>query len=427
MRFQEDSIDCVDFILKKDEVLTIILGGGKGTRLLPLTEKRSKPAVSFGGKYRLIDIPISNSLNSGFEKIFILTQFNSYSLNRHINRTYATNNIHQKSFVEIIAAEQTVSSANWFEGTADAVRKVLPYIREQKPKYVLILSGDQLYNMDLADFMQSHLMDPETQISVATNAIPEDQIYGLGIVKAGVGGIIQEFIEKPQEISQVESCRTEKGTFLANMGIYIFNTSTLIDVLEDRSLADFGKEILPKAIKERKVKAYTYDGYWEDIGTIKAFYEANLMLTDHIPKFNLYLEKTPIYTRARALPPSKINQAVVNQALISEGTILNQCEVHRSIIGVRQLIASGTKIYDSIIMGLDHYGYFDRKSGKIPIGIGPNCEIRRTIVDKDCAIGANVRLLNEQNLQEYEDDYIRIREGIIVVPRHSAIPDGYSI
>lgn len=182
MRFQEDSIDCVDFILKKDEVLTIILGGGKGTRLLPLTEKRSKPAVSFGGKYRLIDIPISNSLNSGFEKIFILTQFNSYSLNRHINRTYATNNIHQKSFVEIIAAEQTVSSANWFEGTADAVRKVLPYIREQKPKYVLILSGDQLYNMDLSDFMQSHLMDPETEISVATNAIPEDQIYGLGIV-----------------------------------------------------------------------------------------------------------------------------------------------------------------------------------------------------------------------------------------------------
>lgn len=351
MRFQEDSIDCVDFILKKDEVLTVILGGGKGTRLLPLTEKRSKPAVSFGGKYRLIDIPISNSLNSGFEKIFVLTQFNSYSLNRHVHRTYASNSIHQKSFVEIIAAEQTVSSVNWFEGTADAVRKVLPYIREQLPKYVLILSGDQLYNMDLADFMQNHLIDPETEISVACNAVPEDQVYGLGIVQTGVGGFIQEFIEKPQDLSQVESCRQADGKYLANMGIYIFNTRTLIEVLEDQSMTDFGKEILPKAIREKKVKAYNYDGYWEDIGTIRAFYDANLMLTDDIPKFNLYLEKTPFYTRARSLPPTKINNAIVNRALISEGTILDHCEIHRSVIGVRQFIARGSKIYDSVIMG----------------------------------------------------------------------------
>lgn len=427
MRFQEDSIDCVEFILKKDEVLTVILGGGKGTRLLPLTEKRSKPAVSFGGKYRLIDIPISNSLNSGFEKIFVLTQFNSYSLNRHIHRTYSSNSIHQKSFVEIIAAEQTVASANWFEGTADAVRKVLPYIREQKPKYVLILSGDQLYNMDLADFMQNHLMDPETEISVATNSISEDRIEGLGIVKSGLGGFIQEFIEKPQDVSQVEDCRTKDGNFLANMGIYIFNTNSLIQVLEEQNMADFGKEILPRAIRERKVKAYVYDGYWEDIGTIRAFYEANLMLTDHIPKFNLYLEKTPFYTRARSLPPTKINNAIVNQALISEGTILNHCEVHRSIVGVRQFIDHGTKIYDSIIMGLDHYGYFDRKLGKIPNGIGPNCEIRGAIVDKDCAIGANVRLLNEAGHTEYEDEFVTIRDGIIVVPRHTTVPDGYQI
>ncbi|MDF3819032.1 sugar phosphate nucleotidyltransferase [Leptospira sp. 96542] len=427
MRFQEDSIECVDIILKKEEVLTIILGGGKGTRLLPLTEKRSKPAVSFGGKYRLIDIPISNSLNSGFDKIFILTQFNSYSLNRHIHRTYASNSIHQKSFVEIIAAEQTVSSDHWFEGTADAVRKVLPYIRQQRPKYVLILSGDQLYNMDLAHFMQSHLMDPDTQISVACNSIPEDRIYGLGIVKTGVGGVTNEFVEKPTDLSQVEHCRAEDGNFLANMGIYIFNTNTLVEVLEDKSMADFGKEILPNAIRERKVKAFVYDGYWEDIGTIKAFYEANLMLTDAFPKFNLYLEKTPIFTRARSLPPTKINNAIVNQALISEGTILNQCEVHRSIIGVRQFVDAGSRIYDSIIMGIDHYGYFDRKSGKIPIGIGQNCEIRKTIVDKDCAIGAGVRLLNLENHMEYEDEFVRIRDGIIVVPRHTTIPDGYTI
>jgi len=427
MRFLEDSIDCVDFILKKDEVLTVILGGGKGTRLLPLTEKRSKPAVSFGGKYRLIDIPISNSLNSGFEKIFVLTQFNSYSLNRHVHRTYASNSIHQKTFVEIIAAEQTVSSVNWFEGTADAVRKVLPYIREQLPKYVLILSGDQLYNMDLADFMQNHLIDPETEISVACNAVPEDQVYGLGIVQTGVGGFIQEFIEKPQDLSQVESCRQQNGNYLANMGIYIFNTKTLIEVLEDQSMTDFGKEILPKAIREKKVKAYVYEGYWEDIGTIRAFYDANLMLTDDIPKFNLYLEKTPFFTRARSLPPTKINHAVVNKAIISEGTILDRCEVHRSVIGVRQFIAHGTKIYDSIIMGLNHYGGFDRKSGKIPNGIGPDCEIRNAIVDKDCAIGAGVKLLNKNSVSEYEDEYVRIRDGIIVVPRHTTVPDGYEI
>jgi glucose-1-phosphate adenylyltransferase len=427
MRFKEDSIECVDFILKKDEVLTIILGGGKGTRLLPLTERRSKPAVSFGGKYRLIDIPISNSLNSGFEKIFVLTQFNSYSLNRHVHRTYSSNSIHQKSFVEIIAAEQTVGSVNWFEGTADAVRKVLPYIREQKPKYVLILSGDQLYNMDLSDFMQNHLIDPETEISVACNAVPEDIIFGLGIVKTAVGGFIQEFIEKPQDIAQVESCRTANGSFLANMGIYIFNTKTLIEVLEDKSVTDFGKEILPKAIREKKVKAYDYEGYWEDIGTIKAFYDANLMLTDDIPKFNLYLEKTPFYTRARSLPPTKINNAIVNRALISEGTILNHCEIHRSIVGVRQFIDYGTKIYDSIIMGLNHYGGFDRTSGKIPNGIGSHCEIRNAIIDKDCAIGSGTKLLNKNKHMEYEDEYVRIREGIIVVPRYSKIPEGYEI
>lgn len=427
MRFQEDSLDCVDFILRKDEVLTIILGGGKGSRLMPLTEKRSKPAVSFGGKYRLIDIPISNSLNSGFEKIFILTQFNSYSLNRHVHRTYSSTSIHQKSFVEIIAAEQTVESLRWFEGTADAVRKVLPYIREQKPKYVLILSGDQLYNMDLSDFMQNHLLDPEIEISVACNGVPEDRVFGLGIVKTSSSSVIQEFIEKPDDLSEIENCRQENGNFLANMGIYIFNTKTLIDVLEDPNMTDFGKEILPKAIKERKVRAYVYDGYWEDIGTISAFYEANLMLTDEVPKFNLYLEKTPFYTRARSLPPSKINNAFVNRALISEGTILNQCEVYRSVIGVRQLIDYGTKIHDSIVMGLDRYGSFDRVHGKIPIGIGPHCEIRRAIIDKDCAIGQGVKLLNSKNLENYEDEFVKIREGIIVVPKHTIVPDGYEI
>ncbi|MCG9873833.1 MAG: glucose-1-phosphate adenylyltransferase [Leptospiraceae bacterium] len=420
-------IDCVDFVLRKNEVITLILGGGKGTRLMPLTDRRSKPAVSFGGKYRLIDIPISNSLNSGFDQIFVLTQFNSYSLNRHISRTYALNSINNKAFVEIIAAEQTNLSVNWFEGTADAVRKVLPHIQEYRPKYVMILSGDQLYNMNLTEFMQNHIINPETEISVACNSVSEDRITGLGIVKTNSKGSIDEFIEKPTDIEQVTSCRMEDGNFLANMGIYIFNTKTLIDVLSDKSRTDFGKEILPQSLKTRKVKAYEYKGYWEDIGTIKAFYDANLMLTDEVPAFNLYDPETPLYTRARSLPPTKLNNARVQQALISEGAIINDAEIFRSLIGIRQFVDKGTKISESVVMGMDKYEYKDDSPENIPKGIGKNCEIHKTIIDKDCTIGDGVKLLNKENLEEYEDDYVYIRDGIIIVPRRKVIPPGYEI
>lgn len=420
-------IETIDYGLIKDEVITIILGGGKGTRLMPLTDRRSKPAVSFGGKYRLIDIPISNSLNSGFDQIFVLTQFNSYSLNRHISRTYNMNSINNKSFVEIIAAEQTNLSVNWFEGTADAVRKVLPHIQEYRPKYVMILSGDQLYNMDLTDFMMNHLRDGETEISVASNSVSEDRIHGLGIVKVTKEGYIEEFIEKPTDVSQVETCRLPDGNFLGNMGIYIFNTDTLIEVLADKSRTDFGKEILPQSLNTRKVKSYEYNGYWEDIGTISAFYHANLMLTDEIPSFNMYNEVTPLYTRARSLPPSKLNNAKVNNALISEGTIINDAEIYRSIIGIRTFVDHGTKIYDSIIMGMDKYKFNTVEGREVPRGIGPNCEIRKAIIDKDCSIGEGVKLINKDNIQEYEDDYVFIREGIIVVPRRRVIPPGYEI
>ncbi|PJE00973.1 MAG: glucose-1-phosphate adenylyltransferase [Leptospira sp.] len=420
-------IDCVDFVLRKNEVITLILGGGKGTRLMPLTDRRSKPAVSFGGKYRLIDIPISNSLNSGFDQIFVLTQFNSYSLNRHISRTYALNSINNKAFVEIIAAEQTNLSVNWFEGTADAVRKVLPHIQEYRPKYVMILSGDQLYNMNLTEFMQNHIINPETEISVACNSVSEDRITGLGIVKTNSKGSIDEFIEKPTDIEQVTSCRMEDGNFLANMGIYIFNTKTLIDVLSDKSRTDFGKEILPQSLKTRKVKAYEYKGYWEDIGTIKAFYDANLMLTDEVPAFNLYDPETPLYTRARSLPPTKLNNARVQQALISEGAIINDADIYRSLIGIRQFVDKGTKISESVVMGMDKYEYKDDSTENIPKGIGKNCEIHKTIIDKDCTIGDGVKLLNKENLDEYEDDYVYIRDGIIIVPRRKVIPPGYEI
>ncbi len=415
-----------DAVLNKDEVITIILGGGKGTRLMPLTEKRSKPAVSFGGKYRLIDIPISNSLNSGFDQIFVLTQFNSYSLNRHISRTYNLSSINNKSFVEIIAAEQTNVSVNWFEGTADAVRKVLPHIQEYQPRYVMILSGDQLYNMDLTEFMLNHLEDPRTEISVAANSVPPERVFGLGIVRTDEEGWITEFIEKPTDISQIESCRLPSGNFLANMGIYIFNSDTLMEVLADKSRTDFGKEILPQSLKTRKVKAYEYVGYWEDIGTISAFYEANLMLTDNVPLFNLYDAVNPLYTRARALPPSKLNNARVHNALISEGAIINDAEIVRSIIGIRTFINTGTRIHESIVMGMDRYDFPERDSAQA-LGIGSNCEIRKAIIDKDCSIGDGVKLLNRSGLQEYEDEYVMIRDGIIVVPRRKVIPAGYEI
>ncbi|MBE7410945.1 MAG: glucose-1-phosphate adenylyltransferase [Leptospiraceae bacterium] len=418
--------ECGDIFRREQKVITLILGGGKGTRLLPLTEKRSKPAVSFGGKYRLIDIPISNALNSQFNQIYVLTQFNSYSLNRHISRTYNFNTIHNKGFVEVIAAEQTIASVKWFEGTADAVRKVLPHIRDYAPKYIIILSGDQLYNMNLELFLRNHILC-EAEISIAANSVSPDRASELGILKLDENGLIQEFYEKPKDLTMVESYKTPTGNFLASMGIYIFNTEVLIEVLQDHSKTDFGKEIIPHSLSNHKVYGYAYEGYWEDIGTIKAFYEANLMLTDDFPKFNLYLENTPFFTRPRFLPPTKVNKANLTKTLLSEGCIINDSTIIRSVIGVRQVIDAGCYIENTVIMGADSYGSFDRMGKKIPVGIGQNCEIRNAIIDKDCYIGKGVKLLNKDGHINFEDEHVRIVDGIIVVPRRSVIPDNYEI
>ncbi|MEM7183903.1 MAG: glucose-1-phosphate adenylyltransferase [Spirochaetota bacterium] len=412
---------------RNHKAIVIILGGGKGTRLLPLTEKRSKPAVSFGGKYRLIDIPIANALNSGFTQIYVLTQFNSYSLNRHISRTYNFNSIFRQGFVEIIAAEQTISSVRWFEGTADAVRKVLPRLEDYRADYIIILSGDQLYNMDLSQFLEVHLSSPENQITVATHPVSADKVHGLGIVASDTNNWIHDFYEKPKEIGHVESFRREDDTYLASMGIYIFNTKTLIELLEDPTYTDFGKEIIPKSLHTHKVKSYVYDGYWEDIGTIKNFYEANLMLTDDFPKFNLYLEDTPFYTRPRFLPPIKVNSARLNKALLSEGCIINDSKIERSVIGVRQVIDSGSEVSNSLVMGADSYGSMDPSGGKISVGIGKNCIIKNAIIDKDCYIGNNVKLINKSGHSNYEDNYVKIVDGIIVVKRRATIPHNYEI
>ena len=417
----------MDKTLLKKRVITIILGGGKGTRLLPLTQKRSKPAVSFGGKYRLIDIPISNALNSGYDQIYVLTQFNSYSLNRHISRTYGVFSGQRQGFVEIIAAEQTTSSVKWFEGTADAVRKVLPHLDDFGSDYIMILSGDQLYNMDLNEFMDIHLEDPETDMTIAANVVPPHMASALGIIKKNSNGWAEAFYEKPSDLNDVKDYQLPDGNFLASMGIYIFKTSVLVELLKDNHLTDFGKEIIPDALSTRKIKVYNYDGYWEDIGTIKAFYEANIMLTDDLPRFNLYLEHRPILTRGRALPPTKVNKSNIYKALLSEGCIINESTIIRSVIGVRQVVQFGTTIENSVIMGADSYGTLDRKGMGIPVGIGKNCEIRNTIVDKDCYIGDNVRLINKENVMEFEDEYVKIVDGIIVVPRRTALPNGYEI
>lgn len=409
------------------KAIVIILGGGKGTRLLPLTEKRSKPAVSFGGKYRLIDIPVSNALNSGFSQIYVLTQFNSYSLNRHISRTYNFNSVYRQGFVEIIAAEQTISSVRWFEGTADAVRKVLPRLEDYSAEYIIILSGDQLYNMDLSQFLEVHLSSPDNEITVATHPVTEKDVHALGIVASDKDNWIHDFYEKPKEVSHVDSFRREDGTYLASMGIYVFNTKTLIELLEDPTYTDFGKEIIPKSLNTHKVKSYVYDGYWEDIGTIKSFYEANLMLTDDYPKFNLYMEGTPFYTRPRFLPPIKINGGHLHKALLSEGCIINESEITRSVIGVRQVIDSGSTIENCLIMGADSYGSFDPTGSGVPVGIGKNCQIKNAIIDKDCYIGNNVKLINKSNHENYEDNYVKIVDGIIVVKRRATIPNNYEI
>jgi glucose-1-phosphate adenylyltransferase len=417
----------MDKSLLKKSVITVILGGGKGTRLLPLTQKRSKPAVSFGGKYRLIDIPISNALNSGFDQIYILTQFNSYSLNRHISRTYGVLSGQRQGFVEIIAAEQTNSSVKWFEGTADAVRKVLPHLDDMGSEYIMILSGDQLYNMDLDEFMECHLKDPGTDMTIAANVVPPGLASALGIIRKDENGWATSFYEKPSNLDDVKDFQMPDGNYLASMGIYIFKTSVLMELLKDNQLTDFGKEIIPDALLNRKIKVYNYEGYWEDIGTIRAFYDANIMLTDDLPRFNLYLEHRPFLTRARSLPPTKVNKSNLYKTLLSEGCIINDSTIIRSVIGVRQVVQSGTTIENSVIMGADSYGTIDRKGLGIPVGIGKNCEIRNTIVDKDCYIGENVKLINKDNLNDFEDEFVKIVDGIIVVPRRTAVPNGYEI
>jgi len=415
-----------------DDVLAIVLGGGRGQRLFPLTKFRSKPAVPLGGKYRLVDIPISNCLNSGINRIFVLTQFNSASLNKHVVHTYKFD-MFSGGFVDILAAEQTPESSNWYQGTADAVRQsikhFLPY---GNTRYVVILSGDQLYQMDLRKVIQSHIRN-KADITVAVKPVDEKNAPNLGILKADSEGRVTAFTEKPtsEELpgTRSDNPNDESRPYLANMGIYVFQYKFLVDLLTESTAIDFGKELLPQSIKPHRVFGFTFDGYWEDVGTIRSFFEANLALTSSLPDFNFYDMQMPVYTHPRNLPGSKLNNCDVHQSIIASGCILNGADIKHSIVGVRSRIGGGTTVKHSIIMGADRYETVDqikenREKKVSDIGIGNHCTIINAIVDKDVRIGDNVSIINAHNLQQRDGENYYIRDGIIIIPKNAWIPNG---
>ncbi len=420
-----------------DNVISVILGGGRGERLYPLTKERSKPAVPLAGKYRIIDIPISNCLNSDLNKIYVLTQFNSASLHRHITRAYKFDNF-SRGFIEILAASQTAESMNWYQGTADAVRQNLRFFNQPNIDYALILSGDQLYRMNYQNAIKDHI---RTGAEVTVSVIPVErrQAHHFGILKVDEQGRIVDFFEKPGDEKVVDSFSltasafdrrgiSAKGrTLLASMGIYIFNLEVLNDVLKETHKSDFGKDIIPEIIKKRRVYAYFFDGYWEDIGTIKSFYEANLNLASVCPSFDLYNEKAPIYTNPLFLPGSIINDCKVTQSIISDGCVINNAEIHNSVIGIRSIIGKEAFIQNSVIMGADYYetdaNIRSNRLKKIPdIGIGNNSRIIDAIIDKNVHIGEHVRIENAKKIERLDAENHMIRDYIVIIPKGCVIP-----
>jgi glucose-1-phosphate adenylyltransferase len=425
----------------KHNLLAVILGGGAGKRLFPLTAHRSKPAVPLGGKYRLVDVPISNCINSDVIRMFVLTQYNSASLNRHIATTYRFSPF-ADGFVEVLAAEQTPESGEWFQGTADAVRQVLPHIRDWRIDTLLILSGDHLYRMDYRKFLARHY---ETNADITISVIPivPDSASEFGLLKTDNDGRIIEFREKPtgETLQAMGVDTTSFGLsedealarpYLASMGIYVFKYDRLEEVLaEDTSRLDFGKEVIPGSIHNYNVQAYLFNGYWEDIGTIAAFYKANLDMTSAIPPFNLFDAEAPLLTRSRYLPPSKIDNCEIRDSIISDGCIVNGAKINRSVIGLRSRIGEGSHLDSSYVMGADYYQTIedmlaDRNAARPRIGIGENTTIQRAIIDKNVRIGANVRLLNEAGVETLDgpDGNYYIRDRIIIVPKNGLIADG---
>lgn len=417
------------------KMISVILGGGAGTRLFPLTEQRSKPAVPIGGKYRLIDIPISNCLNSGVRRMFVLTQFNSASLNQHIKNTYHFDNF-STGFVDILAAEQTRGNDSWFQGTADAVRQCMVHLQNHDFDYVLVLSGDQLYQMDFEKMVKHHIKK-KAALTIATIPVNAQDATGFGIMKVNGDGMIDSFVEKPgsDELgnwsSEVSEENREAGkVYLASMGIYIFSKNVLKKLFKENSDAiDFGKEIIPATINSgMKVASYEYNGYWEDIGTIGSFFEANLELTDDIPRFNFFDNKSIVYTRPRMLPPSKFFGTNFRNSVIAEGCIIHAERIQRSIVGIRSRIMQYTVIENSIIMGNDSFQTIEEiEKANIPMGIGRHCIIENAIIDKDVCIGHNVVIRGGEQLEDEDTDTYVIKNGIVVVKKGAKIPRGSRI
>ena len=411
-------------------VLAVIMGGGRGQRLQPLTKLRAKPAVPIAGKFRLIDIPISNCIHSGIMHIYVLTQFQSVSLHRHIYQTYKFDSF-SDGFIEILAAQQTLSSDEWFQGTADAVRRQLPHLRARNMDYILILSGDHLYQMDYTKFLDIH-RETGADITVAVKPVGREQVSEFGILKTDANDRIIDFREKPQQ-DQLDSLDSETGDstkpYLASMGIYVFNKGTMVRLLTSDKGDDFGKHIIPNAIKQLNVKAYKFNGYWEDIGTIKSFFHANLALTDPFPAFDLYQGDKLIYTRPRYLPASKILECTIKNSIICEGCIIEKSEIERSVIGIRSKILPGVRLKNVIMMGADGYQSLceideNYMAGSPIIGIGKNTVIENAIIDKNACIGDNVQLINKNNETEYIANNFEVRDGIIIVNKNAIIQSG---
>lgn len=421
------------------KVVAVILGGGAGTRLFPLTATRSKPAVPIAGKYRLVDIPISNCINSSINRMFVLTQYNSASLNKHIKNTYQFSGF-SSGFVDILAAEQTPDSPGWFQGTADAVRQSLKHIEKNDFEFVLILSGDQLYQMDFADMLNHHRL-AGADITIATIPVGEREAPEFGILKSNPEQMITSFIEKPskellpQWTSDTGSAMAQQGrNYLASMGIYIFNRKALFDLLETekRTATDFGKEIIPDSINHYKVSSFQYEGYWTDIGNIYSFFEANLSLTLDIPPFNLFDNDKMVYSRARMLPPAKISGSTIDQTIIAEGSIIHAAHISNSVIGIRSRIGQGSTITSCYIMGNDFYETIDEiaanQSKGIPkIGIGDHCSLKNVIADKDCRIGNHVVIEGGSHLADTDHPLYAIKDGIVVVKKGAVINDGFEL
>lgn len=416
-------------------VVCLILGGGQGTRLYPLTEYRSKPAVPLAGNYRLIDIPISNCLNCGIDRIYLLSQFNSVSLHRHIRQTYKFDTF-GGGFVEILAAQQTMAGSGWYQGTADAVRQQLQCISQPDIDYVLVLSGDQLYRMDFEAMLKTHC-EANADATIAALPVTDEQARGFGVMRFDEQGRVHGFLEKPQAASEMDMMRTDPEwidaqgiesqgrSLLASMGIYLFKKETLVELLEGSDYTDFGKEVFPMSIRTRRVHVHLFDGYWEDIGTIRAFYDANLALASETPPFDLFEEKAPIYTRPRYLSPTRILDASVSNCMIANGGVIESgATVHNCVVGLRTRIGRNAEVRDSIIMGADRYD--DGTNGGTPQGIGDGTVIQGAIIDKNCRIGRNVRIEPRDDLDpDCDIKGIHVRDGIVVVPKGSVIPDGW--